>query len=446
MPAATSLLMLAFEFPPLEVVGVRRSAGLARYLPEFGIAPVVITADEPSLAAWTGQKLGTTMLDAVVPVHRVACPPPAPAPNAALRRAWQFLLLGGDIGTCWSEALAREWPRLVESTAPAALYVSLPPFRLAPLALRLARDSRLPLILDYRDHWTQWGHVAYATPFHYAREMRDERECLEAAAAVVGVTEPLVRDLQEAHPSIDRAKFHVVANGWDDPDAARLARAPARPGVFVIGHAGRFYYSPEKRASVMEPWWRKRPQQWLQYTPRREDWLYRSPHFFFRALRTLLDRRPDLRPRVRVRLAGDVEPWLTAQIDHFGLQDVVECLGRLPHDACLAFEAECDALLITSVKVPEGRDYCIAGKTFEYLAAGRPIVGIVTDGAQRDFLRASGGAVIADADDAEGAARAIERLIEGVPAPPRNEAVIAAHHRRETARRMAAIVQQVAHR
>ena len=160
----------------------------------------------------------------------------------------------------------------------------------------------------------------------------------------------------------------------------------------------------------------------------------------------LLERRPDLRGRIRVRLAGDVDEWLTEQIEAFGLRDVVECLGRLPHDACLAFEAGCDALLITSVKVVGGRDYCIAGKTFEYLASRRPILAIVTDGAQRDFLQASGGAAIADADDVEGASRAIERLVDGASVPARNDAIIAAHHRRETARRIAGIVREVAAR
>ena len=268
MSAAPSLLMLAFEFPPLEVVGVRRSAGLARHLPAFGIAPAVITGDRASLAAWTGQRLAEDDAEPGVPVYRVPCPLPATAPAAALQRVWQFFSLGGDLGTQWAPALSEEWPRILAAVRPAALYVSLPPFRLAPLALRLARESGLPLILDYRDHWTQWGHTAYATPLHYARELRDERACLEGAAAIIGVTTELVRDLQQAHPAIDRSKFHVVPNGWDEAESAHPTPVPARDtGTFVIGHAGRFYYSPEKRASVMDPWWRKRPQRWLQDAP-----------------------------------------------------------------------------------------------------------------------------------------------------------------------------------
>ena len=200
------------------------------------------------------------------------------------------------------------------------------------------------------------------------------------------MTTQLVRDLQHAHPGVDAAKFHIVPNGWDEAESTPLVHAPRQPdGTFIIGHAGRFYYSPEKRAAVMEPWWRKSPAHWLQYTPRREDWLYRSPYFFFRAVRRLLDWRPELEGRLRLKFAGDVEDWFAAQVAEFRLQAVVEHVGRLSHEACLAFEARCDALLVTSVKVPASRDYCIAGKTFEYLTMGRPILGIVTAGGAAGF-------------------------------------------------------------
>lgn len=445
MQAPLTLLMIAFEFPPLDTVGVRRSASLARHLPAFGVTPVVVTTDRPSLTAWTGRPLRDDNHVVPAAVHRFACPLPAPPPHRLLRQAWHFLAMGGDIGTCWASRLLPSWDALVADTHPQAIYVSLPPARVAPLALQLARRSGLPLLLDFRDHWSQWGDQAFPTPFHYRRELAAEGDCLAAARAIIGVTAQLVRDLQRAHPDVDAAKFHVVPNGWDETETTLRVDAPRRvDGTFVIGHAGRFYYSPEKRAAVMEPWWRKPPARWSQYTPRREDWLYRSPYFFFRAVRHLLDRRPELEGRLRLKFAGDVEDWFAAQVAEFRLQGVVEHVGRLSHEACLAFEAGCDGLLVTSVKVPEGRDYCVAGKTFEYLAMGRPILGIVSEGEQRDFLAAAGGALIADADDTAGSARAIEQLIAGSGVPPRNEAVIAAHHRREMTRRIAGIVREVA--
>ena len=449
MPEGTTLLMLAFEFPPLGTVGVQRSAKVAKYLPAHGVTPVVVTTDRDSLDAWFGAARNEALLDDVpadVVVHRVPCPRPSASRHALGRRLRSACSLGEEIGPSWAPHVLRIWDQVVEQSKPAAVYVSIPPFSVAPLAVRLARRSGLPLILDFRDHWSQWCHRAHPTWLHYQATLRRERACVRSARSVVGVTGQLIRDLQRAHPQADTRKFHTIPNGYDGdlPAPRPPAASPQAPDTFVIGYAGSFYYSPEMRSSVLDSWWRKRPLHWLQYSPRREDWLYRSPHFFFQGLKTLFDARPELRSLVRVRFAGDPPAWLQAQIDRFGLHDVVQHLGRLSHRACLEFEARCDALLVTSAKVVGGRDYCIAGKTFEYLSAGRPILGIVTEGEQREFLLASGVAVIGDADDPSACARAIAQLVDGRFVPQPNSAFLGTFHRKETGRRVADLVRQVA--
>ena len=172
--------------------------------------------------------------------------------------------------------------------------------------------------------------------------------------------------------------------------------------------------------------------------------MYRSPFFLFRALARLFETRPELRARVRVRFAGDTPDWLREQVHAAGLDDVVEHLGRLPHRACLEFQSACDALLATSTKVIGGEDYCIAGKTFEYVAARKPILGLVTEGAQKWFLENSGLAIVADPDDTGGAAAKLERLIEGRMTFTPNAAFLRQFHRRETARQMAEVLRQIA--
>ena len=45
--AILRILLVAFNFPPDAEVGAKRAVGLCRYLPEFGVEPVVLTS-EPS--------------------------------------------------------------------------------------------------------------------------------------------------------------------------------------------------------------------------------------------------------------------------------------------------------------------------------------------------------------------------------------------------------------
>jgi hypothetical protein len=96
--------------------------------------------------------------------------------------------------------------------------------------------------------------------------------------------------------------------------------------------------------------------------------------------------------------------------------------------------------LITSSKVVGGRDYSIAGKTFEYFATGRPILGFVTEGAQRDILEESGVAVTCDPDNPGEAAQKIQNLIDGKIQFHPNVPFLRSLHRRELCRTLAEVM------
>lgn len=435
-----TVVMIVFEFPPLTGIGVVRSLKLVKYLPDSGVRPVVVTTDVASSTQWMKRPADAGPLDelpADVVIHRVPCPQPVlPAGSIARRLRRMFSLGDEDIGAHWRPRLWAAWDRIIADARPDVVYVSLPPFSLGTVAVELAQRSGVPLIVDFRDAWSQWRHRPRLSWVHYRLLLRQERRVLQHAAAVVTTTRQMALEMQAVHPAVDTRKFHVVPNGYD-ADLPVVSMPAASPGLFVIGYVGSFYYLPPDGPAGR--WWRRLAQR-LEYSPRREDWLYRTPYFFFRALCVLFDRCPDLRSRVRVRFAGEVETWLRAQVAEFGLDDVVDYVGRLPHAASLAFQASCDALLATSAKTIGGRDQFIAGKTFEYVAAGRPIIGFVAAGEQRDFLRHSGVAAICDPDDPTAAAAILEHVITGRFAPAQDREFLQRFHRRDIARQMAGVM------
>jgi glycosyltransferase involved in cell wall biosynthesis len=439
----TTVLMLAFEFPPATSIGMRRSLMLARLLPEHGVRPVVVTTDADSLELWHRRPLDASPLHRLpgdVKIHRIACPFPFIPSGRWQRRLRRLSVVGDeDTGRHWEAPLSAAWDRMITETTPAAIYVSLPPFSIAVVAARLAARSNIPLVVDFRDNWSQWAHSLHPTWWHYRHTLAEERRCVEQAAAVVTTTAQIAADLQAVHPSIDRSKFHVVPTGFEGALPVAVDRTIA-DGPFVIGYVGSFYYIPEQRTSMLSPWWQRSPQHWLGYAPRHEDWLYRTPHFFFAALARLLKARPELRARVRVRFAGDREAWLDEQIRSFGLEDVVEHAGRLSHADSLAFQRGCDALLSTSAKVIGGRDPYIAGKTFEYLLAGRPVVAFVAEGEQRDLWQRSGVAAVCDPDDEAESARRLGTVLTGGFQPRPDRAFLDQFRSSESARQMATLL------
>ncbi|MBK8339065.1 MAG: hypothetical protein IPK99_03185 [Flavobacteriales bacterium] len=240
---------------------------------------------------------------------------------------------------------------------------------------------------------------------------------MESADAIIATSDQTVADLKSLHPHIAAERFHLITNSYDGgvPDVPEriTMRTPTTSEPLRIGYVGSFYYTPYQRALMFSPWFRKKPHQWLQFAPRKEDWLYRSPHFFFKALAALRVERPEIADLLRIELAGHIPDWLRAMVAEHGLEELVVFHGRLGHREALALQARCDALLITSSKVIGGQDYSIAGKTFEYFQTLRPILAFVSEGAQKRILQRSGLCLLCPPDDLVTSALVLEQMFQG---------------------------------
>ncbi len=438
------LLFVAFEFPPLASGGVRRPAAFAKYLPEFGISPVVITTDIAGAKEQIDAPFDSTLLDGFppdIPVERIPCPARYKGDEGRFTN-WRriYFSLVEQQAKCWRPQLEKRLPEIIRRHRPEAIWVTLPPFGMGPLWCDMAKRHGLPLFIDFRDAWSQWNVSPYGSWFHYYLTLRLERRCLEAAARVLCSSDQIRADLLKVHPGIAEEKLLTITNGYDEEITDWSLPAAVNGARFVIGYVGNFYYSPSAREAMMAPWWRKKPNRMIQYAPRKEDWLYRSPYFFFSALADLLQRRPELRGKVAVRFAGLKPDWFDGQVAMFGLDDVVDFMGFLEKDKVMEFQEQCDALLVTSSKVVGGNDYSIAGKTFEYFSMRRPILGFVAQGAQKDILEKSGMAVVCDPDDLEASSLALGRLVDGDIWLIPNAIFLNSLHRRVLTKKLADVI------
>ena len=109
----------------------------------------------------------------------------------------------------------------------------------------------------------------------------------------------------------------------------------------------------------------------------------------------------------------DKDDVAAKMIEEFDLKDMVSLLGLKPHQEALKFQAECDALLLTSVKVIDGQDYCIAGKTYEYICRKKPILAVLTEGNQKRFIEKTGLGIQCPPDDTVTAVAQLEKLLDG---------------------------------
>jgi hypothetical protein len=445
------VLFIAMEYPPVNTTGVFRSLKFTKYLSEYGVIPIVLTLEASDASEIFSAKVDSALSSDVPENLNIIRIPCASRPARRMPRLRNFIRiyfsLEDDIARRWRREIWRRIPDLIEQYQPEVVYVSLPPFSAGRLAVAIAHRFRLPLIVDMRDGWSSWRVGPFGSWLHYRMVVRRERAIFEAATTVVTVTSQLATVFAHTHENIPKSKIQVITNGFDNElQLPAVIDVPLRASdsTIVIGYVGSFYYEPEQHRAHFTPWWRKRFHRKLQYSAVKEDWLYRSPFFFFRALNRLFERKPEFRDRVKFEAIGANAPWLTAMAAEFDLEGNCAFHPRSSYARVVQFQERCDSFLCTSVKVPDGEDYAIASKTFDYLRYGKPIVGFVTGGAQREFLMESGLGLITDPDDTEAGSRVLEQLVEGDFRLTPNATFLARFHRRELAGELAAIVKKAA--
>lgn len=385
----TRVLIVAYHFPPDAEVGAVRPYQIARYLPEFGIEPWVLTV-EPAYAErpdagvvadgvpedriirtsvdTTGFALVTGLWKAG---KRLTTRRKGPAPSqegveaasASERRALARDVLGyPDQKIGWLRPAVRAAADVIRRERFDAILSTSPPRVAALAAARIASRHQIPWIMDVRDPWVGWYHTQTSYygqhPVLDALQARLFRRCVRQASMIVHNTERLRLLTCQMAPDVT-AKTRCIPNGIDSAWSA--PRDGARPGAFRIGYYGQ----------VMGR---------------------RNPSAFLRGLRSWLDSRRE-NPNVEVCFFGSGFGEIRRQAKDLGLDSCVALSSQLPRADVPAEMAKDFALLLVANEQP----LQIPGKTYEYLAAARRILALTDkDGATADLLKPLPGCLIAE--------------------------------------------------
>ena len=248
--------------------------------------------------------------------------------------------------------------------------VSSPTFLSILSAWFLARRKRARLIVEVRDLWpaifVELGILKNRAVIRALE--RVELAAYRAADAVVTVTDGFRDDLIQR--GVPAQKVHTIFNGAD---------------------VDRFRASPEDAASQ-----RAR----LGVDPDETVVLYAGAHGISHGLVSVADAAAKLRDEpVRFVFVGEgaAKRDLANRVAELGLGNVLMLPG-VPHDDVPALLAAADICLAPLRDVPLFATF-VPSKIFEYLAAGRPVIGAVT-GEPAAILRRAGAVVVPPEDPA----------------------------------------------
>lgn len=350
-----NILLLAYHFPPAPTIGAQRPSKLAKYLPQFGWKPIILTVGLAGERPAGTRVIETEFRDVLGPARSVAAwfdgrhGTPEPQPAAAepqktaergrAARLLRDLIAFPDDFRGWYKYALQAGEKLLRSEKVDALVSTSYPVTSHLIARRLKQEFSLPWIADLRDLWTQ---------NHYLRKSRLVRFCEQKlelrtfadADLLVTVSEPWAEALRGLHRSTPVVS---ITNGFDDDD---FSGVPAgRTPEFTITHTG------------------------ILYCGRRD------PSLLFEVVAGLIQEGKLDRTRTRIRFIGSDEAWLGQMAGRYKLEDVVTICSTVPRPEALRLQRESQLLFLLRWDHPSEAGMHTA-KIFEYLGSRRPIIAV----------------------------------------------------------------------
>jgi glycosyltransferase involved in cell wall biosynthesis len=430
------VLIVTQEFFPSASVGARRPGKFCKYLPCFGWRARVLTTTEEYYGNVDHSLDAEMMARAdIIRVPMRPLPRPVQAPLDWGRRLFLRLrgrgwVAGGhrgaaatassfwwvpkvcpDPGAPWVSNAFQAGRRAVRDCQ--AIYSTYPSGSAHHVALKLARETGLPWIADFRDPWS-FGTIVAGMPAWKRRiNLRIERATVHRSRFVVSTTEAITKRFRRTYPETDPAKFVTIRNGYDPedfPSQAELQGVTPRDGVFRAAYFGTLYRG-------------------------------REPDGLFQAIRQLLDSGAITADRFRLDLYGPPPPIVSQAAARFGLEKVIHGAGFVGYHEALRLMCTCSLLVL--IGSAQTDDLCVATKLYEYLYARRPILALVPHGPIEQFVGELGAGRAVPGDDVEGIAYHLTEWYEAFQAGrlgPQNVEIPPDYNRKCQAERLAELL------
>lgn len=352
--------MIAYHFPPLAgSSGIQRTLRFVQHLPSLGWQPLVLSVD-----ARAYERTSCDLL-ADVPSSTIVRRTFALDTARHLQLAGRYLgwMARPDRWISWKFSGIREGLRMIAEFKPDAIWSTYPIATAHVIAAALHRKTGIPWIADFRDPMAHDGFPA--DPQTWQSYLSVESQAVKYARYCVFTAPGAARMYKQRYPA-DANRMVVLENGYDEasyhllPSGPRTGSAQALIGrQLVLLHSGIVYA------------------------------LERDPTQLFVALGRLKSEGLLSPASLRIRFRASVNDAMLQKlaIVH-GADGFIELCPALPYAAALQEMLAVDCLLVMQASNCNDQ---IPAKIYEYLRAGKPILGLTDPlGDTAGVMRAAG--------------------------------------------------------
>ena len=354
------LLIITYYWPPAGGPGVQRWLKFVKYLPDFGIQPIVYVPENPTYPIVDENLVNEVSDKAIVLKHNIFEPYQLASffsknktqkissgiiPNQKRQSFIDKMLLWirgnlfiPDARVFWVKPSVVFLEKYILENDIDTIVTSGPPHSLHLIGLKLKRKLNVKWLADFRDPWTTIGYHKSLRLSNYAakKHKKLERQVLNAADTIIVTSNTTKTEFQ----AITNKPIEVITNGYDTENVVKQALDTK----FSLAHIGSFLSD-------------------------------RNPQLLWESLVELIGEIPDFGSHLEIKLIGAVSQEVLETIAQFGLNPYLNNLGYVSHSEAIAHQRKSQVLLLIEINSEDTKSI-IPGKLFEYMVSGRPIVAI----------------------------------------------------------------------
>ena len=385
------VLMIAYFFPTLGGSGVQRTLKFVKYLPNYGLQPIVSTvksghnfAYDQSLlkeipetvqinrscsleTLWLrsvieksahGRRSQVASEDSLVnhsfnkSVNDTAGNLNTDQGKSAKQRIFEFInnyLFIPDSKMRWLPFGFLKSLQIARREHVDYLFSSSYPYTTHLIALLVHKFYRKPWIADFRDPWVGNKAMQKQIPFRIKLDAWLEGKVVRNADHLVNVTPALTEMYKKRYPEHVQ-KMITITNGFDPEDFTGIC--PVIQKKFTLIHTGII-----AEAYDMET--------------------------FVEGVDAFIKRQPEARGNFQVLFIGYVPPNYEELLRN-KLQETVIILPYMSHKEVLNYQAGAHLLFLT---FDQSVDIAYSGKIFDYIGIGKPILGLLPKGVAAQLIQ-----------------------------------------------------------
>ena len=354
------ILIITYYWPPAGGPGVQRWLKFVKYLPDFGVQPIVYIPENPTYPIVDHNLISEVSKKAIIIKHRIfetyqlasflsknktqkmnSGIIPNQKKQSFLDKT--FLWIRGnffipDARVFWVKPSVLFLEKYILENDIDTIVTSGPPHSLHLIGLELKQKLNLKWFADFRDPWTTIGYhkslrlSSFAAKKHKALE----HQVLNTADTVIVTSKTTKTEFQ----AITNKPISVITNGYDTEQVEKQTLDVK----FSLAHIGSFLSE-------------------------------RNPKMLWEVLLELLEEIPSFKLNLEIKLIGAVSQEVLETISQFGLNSYLNNLGYVSHAEAIAHQRKSQVLLLIEINSKATKSI-IPGKLFEYMVSSRPIVAI----------------------------------------------------------------------